>query len=310
MEIQKLIQTRSNVQSVQEISTPSVSDQVFNNSFQFSHTVFIYEFIYLEINKIMTSEELGPKKWLRCNNCYILMQDCKAPFLLSYCSHIFCPKCVKKVTKKCPQCNAQNLRTMPLVEPLRPEVKHCFESVENLHDKFSQAITFQTQQLSINNKRFSAVDKKYFRAKVEYQQSCNDFKNSQKRIQELESELKLMQKKLYEFEEAHIKMHHMLNPSEIFTPQSLNSSVDSNLSFPNHSGSDVQSFAKNKSFQNTILTPLTPAKLKQMDLMNSKFRIPSRTKVPRSVVSSSKNSCDSSLKTPFTDFSPFINRRI
>lgn len=61
------------------------------------------------------------------------------------------------VAKKCPQCNAQNLRTMPLVEPLSPEVQHCFESVEELNEKFSQAITFQTQQLAINSKRFSAI---------------------------------------------------------------------------------------------------------------------------------------------------------
>lgn len=46
---------------------------------------------------------------------------------------------------------------MPLVEPLSPEVKHCFEPLEDLIEQMQQATMFQNQQWTINNQRLSNV---------------------------------------------------------------------------------------------------------------------------------------------------------
>lgn len=59
--------------------------------------------------------------------------------------------------KKCPQCQAENLHAMPLVEPLSPEVKHCFEPIEDLNKQRQQATAFQSQQWAISNQRFLIV---------------------------------------------------------------------------------------------------------------------------------------------------------
>ncbi|XP_043476950.1 zip homologous protein 1-like [Leptopilina heterotoma] len=245
-----------------------------------------------------TSEELGPKEWLRCNNCYILMLESKVPFFLSFCSHIFCTKCVKIAKKKCPQCQTKNLRIMPLVEPLSPEVKHCFEPIENISEKFLQAINFQNQQMDINKKRFSTVEKKYSYIKGEYQRINNAFKTSKNRMQEMESELKLLRKKISDLEESPRNMRYTQNPQSFMESAHSHSNRSSS-----HSGSDNQPLPKRRSFHSSLLTPI---KLEQLNL-NSEFRSPLTTRVPRSVGGSSKNSCNS-LRTPFTIASSCLDR--
>ncbi|XP_043482925.1 zip homologous protein 2-like [Leptopilina heterotoma] len=254
----------------------------------------------------MSSEELGPKEWLRCNNCYILMRQCKVPFFLSFCSHIFCTKCVKIAVKKCPQCQAQNLRTMPLVEPLSPEVRHCFEPIEDLNEQMQQATTFQSQQWAISNQRFLNVEKKYTSVKEQYQRIHKAFKISQQQCQEVANELNSLQKKIYNYEQSEKNKRYIHHSSAILTPQSLTESAHS-LRSSSHSDANNQPLPKRKSYHNSILTQLTPTKLEQMDL-NSEFRIPTTTKVPRSVGSSSRNSSNSSVGTPSTIYSRYVRK--
>lgn len=73
--------------------------------------------------------------------------DCCSLMSINYCS----------VLKKCPRCHSQNIRTMPLTEPLNPAVEHCFESIEKLTEKLTQASTFQSHQMEINCSRFSSL---------------------------------------------------------------------------------------------------------------------------------------------------------
>lgn len=244
----------------------------------------------------MSSEELGPKEWLRCNNCYILMRQCNDPFFLAFCSHIFCTECVEIAVKKCPQCQAENLHAMPLVEPLSPEVKHCFEPIEDLNKQRQQATAFQSQQWAISNQRFLIVEKKYTNAKEQYQRMNKAFIISQQRCQEVLNELNSLRKKIYNYEQSEKNKRYIHHSSAILTPRYLTESAHS-LRSSSHSDADNQPLPKRKSYHNSTLTQLTPAKLEQMDL-NSEFRIPTTTKVPRSVRNSSRNSSSSSVGRP------------
>ncbi|XP_033227617.1 probable E3 SUMO-protein ligase RNF212 [Belonocnema kinseyi] len=256
----------------------------------------------------MESSDVVPKNWLRCNLCFCLMCKSKDPFSLTFCGHIFCNKCIRKATKQCPQCKAQDVPSMILQEPLKPEIKHCFESTEELSEKLRQATLFHDMQRALNCKRLNDLEKKYVLAKNEYHRKSKEVHFLKEKYSKLLKVDESLHKHVQELEAK--KAQQSQQTSFMMTPISNVSSMPRSAQSLSSTGSvrlPGQSFPVPEHLQRSVLRPIRHESVSR----NGEFRIPSVTRVPRSVGNSMKSSSrasSSSRGTPFSNYTPNSDR--
>ncbi|XP_033228151.1 RING finger protein 212B-like [Belonocnema kinseyi] len=170
----------------------------------------------------MESKDDAPKNWLRCNLCFCLMCKSKDPFSLMFCDHIFCKNCIGKARKQCPQCKTENAPSMVLQEPLKPKIKHCFESKEQLSEKLRQATLFHEMQRALNCKRLNVLEKKYALVKREYYRKAKEVEILKEKYENL---LKIDQNLHKHVEEFESKKTSHSQKTSFMTPISSVSSI-------------------------------------------------------------------------------------
>ncbi|XP_058793522.1 RING finger protein 212B-like isoform X2 [Phymastichus coffea] len=183
-------------------------------------------------------------EWMRCNSCWLKVEEKQSLFHLTQCGHVYCDKCIMKAEEKCFQCGSVGKISLPLNEPLSPQIAHYFTRPTDLLEKVIQAEQFQESQLALCLKRADASDTKYQSLKEAYWVSAENLKKVVQKYNKLKMTINLMEKE-----------KHKSVPNGMYAPSSFRTP-------PNQANNPKCNSAQRK---------------------NEVFRVPSVSRAPRSV---------------------------
>lgn len=190
-----------------------------------------------------------------CNKCYCTKVRTAKPFKLTQCKHIFCDNCIKEVAKQCVVCGFQKPASLSLQEPLPSEIASYFVPLNETLGSLRTATNLQNTQLSIILERFYEIRRKYYDLKNHY---C-------KVIQKTEYMAQECNKFKYNIEKTQEKLNYLKGIS------------------PNIASISTRSI-------NSTNTPLQSCRFSFVSRVTpEEFRVPTSSKVPKSVRKYNKN---------------------
>ncbi|XP_011495098.1 PREDICTED: RING finger protein 212B [Ceratosolen solmsi marchali] len=133
-------------------------------------------------------------EWMRCNSCWLKVEAKQSQFHLTQCGHVYCDKCIIKAEERCHQCGVAGTISLPLKEPLSPQISHYFTRPADLLEKVVQAEQFQESQLSLCLKRADINDNKYQSLKEAYWVSAENLKKVYQKYSKLKMTVAMIQK--------------------------------------------------------------------------------------------------------------------
>ncbi|XP_014203379.2 RING finger protein 212B [Copidosoma floridanum] len=133
-------------------------------------------------------------EWMRCNSCWLRIADKQTIFHLTQCGHIYCDKCITKAEERCCQCGSTGSISLPLKEPLSPQINHYFTPICDLLDKVVQAEQFQRAQVDLCLKRANENEHKYQTLKEAYWASAENLKKVYQKYVKLKAAYNTMHK--------------------------------------------------------------------------------------------------------------------
>ncbi|XP_016843906.1 RING finger protein 212B-like [Nasonia vitripennis] len=178
------------------------------------------------------------KEWVRCNSCWSKIEQ-KEPtnFYITQCGHVYCGRCIVQAEKRCFQCGDINVISLPVREPLSPQIAHYFSDVDVLRDKAEQADIFQKNQIKLYLQRAHEVENKYQALKQEYMANADHMKKLHEKYNKLKMITLMMQK----------ENKKLLSKSGVYTPTQYRTPPDQvnlNSSYKNDEGFRVPTITK------------------------------------------------------------------